>query len=93
MHDDLKGSASNDNKDMMVSIDSKSITIKKDFTEEEKDQIELNKKIDAIPNNSKYKRSADKFKRDVKPKDITLTMIIFKVNPYDFEKKRNRRKI
>uniref|UniRef100_UPI000493C947 RHS repeat-associated core domain-containing protein n=1 Tax=Treponema pedis TaxID=409322 RepID=UPI000493C947 len=87
VHDDLKGSASNDNKDMMVSIDSKSITIKKDFTEEEKDQIELNKKIDAIPNNSKYKRSADKFKRDVKPKDITLTMIIFKVNPYDFEKK------
>ncbi|WP_252722888.1 RHS repeat domain-containing protein [Treponema pedis] len=87
VHDDLKGSASNDNKDMMVSIDSKSITIKKDFTEEEKDQIELNKKIDAIPNNSLYKRSAEKLKRDVKPKDIPLTMIIFKVNPYDFEKK------
>ncbi|WP_024468237.1 RHS repeat domain-containing protein, partial [Treponema pedis] len=87
VHDSLKESASEDNKDMMVSIDSTPITIKKDFTEEEKDQIELNKKIDAIPNNSLYKRSAEKLKRDVKPKDIPLTMIIFKVNPYDFEKK------
>jgi len=87
VHDSLKESASKDNKDMMVSIDSTPITIKKDFTEEEKDQIELNKKIDAIPNDNLHKKTFEKLKRDIKPKDITLTMIIFKVNPYDFEKK------
>ena len=87
VHDDLKDSASKDNKNMMVSIDSTPISIEKDFTEEEKDQIELNKKIDAIPNNNLHKKTFEKLKRDIKPKDITLTMIIFKVNPYDFEKK------
>ncbi|WP_431731301.1 RHS repeat domain-containing protein [Treponema denticola] len=87
VHDDLKDSASKDNKNMMVSIDSTPISIEKDFTEEEKDQIELNKKIDAIPNNNLHKKTFEKLKREVKPKKNTLTVIIFKVNPYDFEKK------